>query len=107
MGTNLSGVFYCCHEAIPLMRNQGGGYIFNISSVAAVVLLPGGSAYNASKIGLSGFSETIMKDVRYDGIRVTEILTGSVSTKSRGYERWKLAIEDIARLVVELCKFPP
>ncbi len=106
IGTNLSGVFYCSHEAIPLMRKQGGGYIFNISSVAVVVLFPGGSAYNASKTGLSGFSETMMKDLRHDGIRVSEIVTGSVSVESRGYEPWKLAVEDIAKVVIDLYKLP-
>ncbi len=104
--TNLSGVFYCCREAIPLMRLRGGGYIFNISSVAVVVLYPGGSGYNASKTGLSGFTETVMKDLRYDGIRVSEIVTGSVSVESRGFERWKLAVEDIAKAVIDLYKFP-
>lgn len=47
-----------------------------------------------------------MKDVRYDGIRVTDIMTGSVSTERRGYERWKLAVEDIARIVIDLYKLP-
>ncbi|MGH6629129.1 MAG: SDR family NAD(P)-dependent oxidoreductase, partial [Burkholderiales bacterium] len=49
--TNLSGVFYCCREAIPLMRQRGGGYIFNISSLAGRNAFPGGAAYNASKFG--------------------------------------------------------
>src|SRR5208283_2224475 len=42
--TNLSGVFYCCREAIPLMRKRGGGYIFNISSLAGANPMPTGSA---------------------------------------------------------------
>lgn len=54
INTNLSGMFYCCHQAVPFMRSAGAGYIFNISSVAAVVRLAGGSAYNASKTGLVG-----------------------------------------------------
>ncbi|HTG61766.1 MAG TPA: SDR family NAD(P)-dependent oxidoreductase, partial [Terriglobia bacterium] len=62
--TNLSGVFYCCREAIPFMRQRGGGYIFNISSLAGVNPFAGGSAYNASKFGLNGFSEALMQDVR-------------------------------------------
>ena len=110
--TNLSGVFYCCREAIPLMRQRGGGYIFNISSLAGVNAFPGGSAYNASKFGLNGFSEAMMQDIRYDGIRVSYIMPGSVDTDfaaapgSKSRDTWKLAGEDIAKAVIDLYKFP-
>ncbi len=110
--TNLSGVFYCCREAIPLMRKRGGGYIFNISSLAGINAFPNGSAYNASKFGLNGFSEAIMQDVRYDGIRVSYIMPGSVATDfaaapgTRPRESWKLTGEDIAKAVIDLYKFP-
>ncbi len=110
--TNLSGVFYCCREAIPLMRQRGGGYIFNISSLAGINAIPGGSAYNASKFGLNGFSEAMMQDVRYDGIRVSYLMPGSVATDfggspgTRARESWKLTGEDIAKAVIDLYKFP-
>ncbi|MGH9403379.1 MAG: SDR family oxidoreductase [Terriglobia bacterium] len=112
VGTNLSGVFYCCHEAIPLMRKRGGGYIFNISSLAGVNAFPGGSAYNASKFGLNGFSEAMMQEIRYDGIRVSYIMPGSVDTDfaaapgSKPREGWKLTGEDIAKAVIDLYQFP-
>lgn len=110
--TNLSGVFYCCHEAIPLLRKRGGGYIFNISSLAGVNPFAGGSAYNASKFGLNGFSEAMMQDVRHDGIRVSYIMPGSVDTDfgaapgSKSSATWKLTGEDIAKAVVDLYNFP-
>jgi 3-oxoacyl-[acyl-carrier protein] reductase len=110
--TNLSGVFYCCREAIPLLRKRGGGYIFNISSLAGVNPFAGGSAYNASKFGLNGFSEAMMQDVRHDGIRVSYIMPGSVDTDfgaapgSKPSASWKLTGEDIAKAVVDLYKFP-
>ncbi len=110
--TNLSGVFYCCREAIPIMRRRGGGYIFNISSLAGVNPFPGGSAYNASKFGLNGFSEAMMQDVRYDGIRVSYIMPGSVDTDfggapgGRPRQSWKLSGEDIAKAVVDLYTYP-
>jgi NAD(P)-dependent dehydrogenase (short-subunit alcohol dehydrogenase family) len=110
--TNLSGVFYCCRESIPLMRQRGGGYIFNISSLAGINPFAGGSAYNASKFGLNGFSEAMMQDVRYDGIRVSYIMPGSVATDfggapgSKRAESWKLTGEDIAKAVLDLYKFP-
>jgi 3-oxoacyl-[acyl-carrier protein] reductase len=110
--TNLSGVFYCCREAIPLLRKRGGGYIFNISSLAGVNPFAGGSAYNASKFGLNGFSEAMMQDVRHDGIRVSYIMPGSVDTDfgaapgSKPSSSWKLTGDDIAKAVVDLYKFP-
>jgi len=110
--TNLSGVFYCCREAIPLMRQRGGGYIFNISSLAGVNAFAGGSAYNASKFGLNGFSEAMMQDLRYEDIRVSYIMPGSVDTDFRATpggkvrESWKLTGEDIAKAVIDLYKFP-
>ena len=110
--TNLSGVFYCCHEAIPLMRQRGGGYIFNISSLAGINPFAGGSAYNASKFGVNGFSEAMMQDVRYDGIRVSYIMPGSVDTDfgavpgAKPGASWKLTGRDIAKAVIDLYKFP-
>jgi 3-oxoacyl-[acyl-carrier protein] reductase len=110
--TNLSGVFYCCREAIPFLRKRGGGYIFNVSSLAGVNPMPTGSAYNASKFGLNGFSEAMMQDVRYDGIRVSYLMPGSVDTDfaaapgSKSRETWKLTGEDVAKAVIDLYKFP-
>ena len=105
--TNLFGVFYCCHEAIPLMKKRGGGYIINISSLAGTNAHPQMSAYNASKFGLNGFSEAMMQEVRHDGIKVSYIMPGSVNTEFGGDEAgadksWQLQPEDIARVVLDL-----
>jgi 3-oxoacyl-[acyl-carrier protein] reductase len=110
--TNLSAPFYCSREAIPLMRSRGGGYIFNISSLAAVNAFKGAAAYNASKFGLNGFTEAMMLDVRYDGIRVSTIMPGSVDTDFGAAaggvprEAWKLSAADIAKAVIDLYRFP-
>jgi 3-oxoacyl-[acyl-carrier protein] reductase len=105
--TNLFGVFYCCHEAIPLMKQRGGGYIINISSLAGTNAHPRMAAYNASKFGLNGFSEALMQEVRHDGIKVSYIMPGSVNTEFGGDEvsegkSWQLRPEDIARVVLDL-----
>lgn len=105
--TNLFGVFYCCHEAIPLMKRRGGGYIINISSLAGVNAHPQMAAYNASKFGLNGFSEALMQEVRHDGIKVSYIMPGSVNTEFGGDEvsaekLWQLQPADIARVVLDL-----
>jgi 3-oxoacyl-[acyl-carrier protein] reductase len=105
--TNLFGVFYCCHEAIPEMRRRGGGYIINISSLAGANPHPRMAAYNASKFGLNGFSEALMQEVRHDGIKVSYIMPGSVNTEfgedaPSDEKSWQLTPSDIARVVVDL-----
>ncbi len=107
--TNLTGVFYCCREAIPLMRARGGGYIMNISSLAGINAFPGLAAYNASKFGLNGFSEALFQEVRHDGIRVSYVMPGSVSTESRDPARkgWALEAEDVAAAIIGLLKTHP
>jgi len=82
--TNLAGAFFCTREAVPLMRKKGGGYIFNIGSLAGKNPMAGGTAYNASKFGLLGFSEASMLDLRYDNIRVSCVMPGSVATEFSG-----------------------
>ena len=109
--TNLFGVYYCCHEAIPLMKQGGGGYIFNISSLAGVNAHAGMAAYNASKFGLNGFSEALMQEVRHDGIKVSYIMPGSVNTEFGGdsvsdEKSWQLQPEDIAQVVMDLMAYP-
>ncbi len=108
--TNLHGVFFCCHEAIPQMRKRGGGYIFNISSLAGKNAFPNGAAYNASKFGLNGFSEALMQEVRYDGIRVSYLMPGSVATEfgRGGAEKsdWALTPADVAEVVLDLLRSP-
>ena len=108
--TNLSGVFYCCRAAIPQMRRKGGGYIFNISSLAGKNPIPNGAAYNASKFGLNGFSEALMMEVRYDGIRVSYVMPGSVATEfGRGAtakQGWALTADDVAEGVLALLRAP-
>jgi 3-oxoacyl-[acyl-carrier protein] reductase len=105
--TNLFGVYYCCHEAIPLMKQGGGGYIINMSSLAGANPHPRMAAYNASKFGLNGFSEALMQEVRHDGIKVSYIMPGSVNTAFGGDEPgedkiWQLQPKDIARVVIDL-----
>ena len=105
--TNLFGVFYCCREAIPRMKQRGGGYIINISSLAGANPHPAMAAYNASKFALNGFSEALMQEVRQDGIKVSYIMPGSVNTEFGGDEpdeskSWQLQPDDIARVVLDL-----
>jgi len=109
IGLNLSGVYYCCHEILPIFRKNLGGDVINIGSLAGKNAFAGGAGYNASKFGLTGFSEAMMLDHRQEGIRVSYIMPGSVDTEfggSAGGADWKIAPEDIAEIVVTLLRMP-
>jgi 3-oxoacyl-[acyl-carrier protein] reductase len=111
VGTNLTGVFNCCKAAIPPLRARGGGWIISISSLASKNPFVGGAAYCASKAGLNAFSEALMQELRYDNIRVSYVLPGSVATEFSGRTAgagadWKLHAEDVAQAVLGLLQFP-
>ena len=109
--TNLTGVYHCCHAAIPHLKARGGGWIINVSSLAGKNPFVGGAAYCASKAGLNAFSEALMQEVRHDGIRVSVVMPGSVRTgfSSAGDGAgtdWKLAPDDVAQVIVDLVGHP-
>jgi|SRR5580704_1242115 3-oxoacyl-[acyl-carrier protein] reductase len=109
LDTNLSGVFYCCHAALPTLKGQVGAYIINISSLAGKNAFAGAAAYNASKFGLNGFSEAMMLDHRFDGVRVSYIMPGSVNTdfgSSKKDTSWMIDPADIADIVMLLLQMP-
>lgn len=103
--TNLNGVFYCSHEALPQLKKRGGGTIVNISSLAGKNAFRGGVAYNASKFGLEGLSEAMMLDLRYDDVKVAYVMPGSVATEFAGRtdsegQEWRLSSDDVAEVVM-------
>jgi 3-oxoacyl-[acyl-carrier protein] reductase len=106
--TNLTGVFYSMKAAIPALK-KSKGYIFTISSLAGTNFFAGGSAYNASKFGVTGFTQAAMLDLRDHHIKVTTIMPGSVATHFNDHtpseaDAWKIQAEDIGELVVDLLK---
>src|SRR5207248_1405403 len=78
---NLLGLFYCTHAALPLMREQGGGDIVNISSVAGRVARAGVAVYNATKFGVCAFTEALRQEALHSNIRVSVIEPGVVTTE--------------------------
>jgi NAD(P)-dependent dehydrogenase (short-subunit alcohol dehydrogenase family) len=108
--TNLTGVFHCCHAALPHLKARGGGWIINVSSLASTNPFPEAAAYCASKAALNAFSEALMQEVRHDGVRVAYVMPGSVRTEFSGRllggDEWKLAPEDVAQVIVDLIAHP-
>ncbi|MEP7117058.1 MAG: SDR family oxidoreductase [Acidobacteriota bacterium] len=108
---NLTGVFHCCQAAIAPLKARGGGWIVNVSSLAGKNPFAGGAAYCATKAGVDAFSEALMQELRYDGIRVGYVCPGSVATGFSGRApeagaEWKLQPEDVARVIVDLLSHP-
>ena len=109
--TNLTGVFNSVKASIePLKRSQG--YIITIASLAGINFFVNGSAYNASKFGLVGFTQAVMMDLRQYGVKVTTIMPGSVATHFNDHtpsdaDAWKIQPEDIGQMVVDLLKMHP
>lgn len=108
---NLGGVFYCSKAALPHLSASGDGFIINIGSLASRNTFSGGAGYNASKFGLLGMTEAMMLDVRYEDVRVSIVMPGSVNTDFRGNEAasergWKLEADDCALAVMQLLDYP-
>lgn len=108
--TNLTGVFNTCQAVLPHLRQRGGGWIINISSLSSTGAFANGAAYCASKSGLNAFSDALMQEVRYEGIRVACVLPGSVNTSFGGHGRGKsegaLMPEDVAEVIAGLVAHP-
>ena len=76
--TNLTGMFLVTRAALPVMKR--GGAIVNNLSIAAKRVFPGSSAYNASKHGALGFTDTLREELRDQGVRVIALLPGATDT---------------------------
>lgn len=109
--TNLTGVFYSLKAGLEALK-KSQGYVITISSLAGTNFFANGSAYNASKFGLTGFSQAAMMDLRHYGIKVTTIMPGSVATYFNNHtpgseDAWKIQIEDMGDIVVDLLQMHP
>jgi NADP-dependent 3-hydroxy acid dehydrogenase YdfG len=120
--TNVLGLMYATHAALPLMRAQGSGHIVNVSSVAGRIASVGSGVYNASKWGVGAFSESLRQEVLKDKIRVTIIEPGAVATElthhitdkdtQKQIQEWiksmtPLESEDIAAAIIYAVTQPP
>lgn len=80
LAVNLRGPFIMSKFALPVMKEQGSGYIINITSTAAKRAWANASAYHASKWGLLGFSHALHVEARPHNIKVTALVAGGMRT---------------------------
>ncbi|MFN8356774.1 MAG: SDR family oxidoreductase [Spirosomataceae bacterium] len=107
---NLTGVFYTAKATLEALK-ASQGYFITIASLAGTNFFAKGTAYNASKFGLVGFTQALMLDLRHDGIKVSTIMPGSVATYFNNHtpkeqDAWKIQPEDIGQIVSDLIKMP-
>jgi NADP-dependent 3-hydroxy acid dehydrogenase YdfG len=122
VGVNVLGLLYCTHAALPLMAENGGGDVVNVSSVAGRRADAGAAVYNLTKFGVHAFSEALRQEALHSKIRVTTVAPGFVETELQGHntnpvvrratERSReqigevLKAEDIAHEIVHAVSLP-
>lgn len=114
IGTNLTGPFLLTRAVLPEMMEKKDGTIVMISSTSGKRAKANSAAYSASKFGIEGFSEALLREVRGNNIRVIVVTPSSVDSTEmdpeqvlKGGEGARLRAEDVAQVVVESIKLPP
>ena len=99
---NLLGLLYCTREALPVIRDSGGGHIVNVSSVAGRQATFGAAVYNMTKFGVTGFSEALRQEALNSNIRVTCVEPGFVDTELQGHNEHPMVVEATEKMREEI-----
>jgi len=99
---NLLGLLYCTREAIPVMRDSGGGHIVNLSSVAGRTAQLGSAVYNMTKWGVVGFSEALRQEALHSKIRITCVEPGYVATELQEQNENPVVLEALKKMRNEI-----
>ena len=112
--TNIMGMYYVTREVLPFIIENKQGDIFNVSSTAGTTGNAGTSAYSASKFAVIGLSESLMKEVRKNNIRVCTLTPSTIASDmsielgiaNRNSEESVLQPDDFAELIVATLHLP-
>jgi 3-oxoacyl-[acyl-carrier protein] reductase len=112
--TNLMGVMQLSQAVVPHMAERGAGTIVMMSSTSGLRADPGGAAYAASKHGLQALGESLLREVRGQGVRVVMVCPSTVDTRTvedpdslpRSGKGIHLRAEDVADAVLFACALP-
>jgi clavulanate-9-aldehyde reducatase len=99
---NLLGLLYCTQAALPLLREDGGGHVVNLSSVAGRQAALGSGVYNLTKWGVNGFSESLRQEALNSNIRVTIVEPGFVDTELQGHNTHPMVLEATEKMREEI-----
>lgn len=111
VATNLTGTFLVTQAALAVMKR--GSTIVNNLSIAAERVFPGSAAYNASKHGALGFTDTLREELRPKGIRVIALMPGATDTAiwntlwPKAPRRKMMSTETVAAVVLNALLVPP
>lgn len=110
MDVNVNAIFHLTRALLPGMVERGHGHIINIASIAGRSAFPNGTGYVATKHAVLGFSESLMLEVRDQGVKVSVVMPGSVATDmvvgDSTDQSWMLRPEDVATVVAEILVMP-
>jgi NADP-dependent 3-hydroxy acid dehydrogenase YdfG len=98
---NVMGLLYCTYHALPVMRDQGGGHIVNLSSVAGRTASLGVGVYNATKWAVGAFSESLRQEALHLNVRVTIIEPGMVVTELQEHTTNEMARQAMDRMLAD------
>jgi 3-oxoacyl-[acyl-carrier protein] reductase len=110
---NLLTAVHSTQAALPWLQRQESASIVQISSISGIQPLPGGSAYAAAKHALVGWTRSIFSELRHQGIRVSLIHPGSISTERAQIPPEKASVRDpmdpaqVAAALLQVLEAPP
>jgi len=99
---NLLGLLYCTQAAMPHLRDGGHGHVVNVSSVAGRSASAGVGVYNATKWGVTGFSEALRQEAAHSKIRVTCVEPGLVATELQGHNKNPVVIQTLDKMIADI-----
>lgn len=106
VATNLSGVFYVAKKYIPKIKESKGDIII-VGSHSEKYTFEDGAAYCSTKGALRMFAECLMRELRYNDVRVSYLSLGSIKNRDHGIEEnWKLTPEEVGKAVVSIVELP-
>jgi NADP-dependent 3-hydroxy acid dehydrogenase YdfG len=94
---NCLGLLYCTHAALPVMAEQGGGHIVNVSSVAGRRAALGAGVYNMTKFGVVGFTEALRQEALHSNVRVSVVEPGYVETELQGHNKNPIVVDALEK----------
>ena len=109
--TNVNGVFHSVKASLEAIE-RSKGYIITIASLAGTNFFAKGTAYNASKFAIVGFTQALMLDLRQKDVKVTTIMPGSVTSYFDNHipneaDSWKIQPEDIGQIIYDILQLNP